>query len=83
MTERPRPEVRVRLRHVWVTFLRFPLTEEQAAQLATGDESDLRASNPLDISISPPVCERCETEFAHAAYSCPGEPAVSSAIAPK
>ncbi len=73
-----KPETRVRLRHNWVTFLTFPLSEEQAAILATGDERNIRASNPLDITISTPVCLRCEVEYADAAYSCPGDPAASA-----
>jgi hypothetical protein len=68
------PEIRVRLRHDWVTFLTFPLSEEQAVILATGDESSIRASSPLDITISTPVCLRCELEYREAAYSCRGAP---------
>jgi hypothetical protein len=67
-----KPIVRVRLRHSWVTFLRYPLTEEQAAQLAGGHKTPLR-TNPLRIQIGPPVCERCEQEYRGSAYSCPGE----------
>ncbi len=74
---RDKPEVRVRLRHNWVTFLTFPLSEEQAKILATGDESQIRASNPLDVTISKPVCLRCEVEYADAAYSCPGDPSAT------
>jgi hypothetical protein len=32
------PDMRVRLRHSWATFLRYPLTEEQAAKMASGDK---------------------------------------------
>lgn len=73
------PAIRVRLRHHWVTFLTFPLSEEQAAILATGNDSSIRASSPLDISISTPVCLRCELEYREAAYSCPGEPGPEAA----
>jgi hypothetical protein len=67
-------EIRVRLRHVWVTLLAFPLTEEQAVRLAGGDESDLHPGRPLDIVFTPPVCERCQLDFDGAPRSCPGAP---------
>jgi hypothetical protein len=66
------PSVRVRLRHSWVTFLRFPLTAEQAERLAGGNHSDLRAHNPLEITIGPPVCERCGEDYVTAPWSCSG-----------
>lgn len=31
-------EIRVRLRHEWVTLMAFPLTEDQASLLASGDK---------------------------------------------
>lgn len=66
------PRVQVRRRHAWITLLRFPLSEEQAAQLARGDESSIRASNPLEITMTGPVCEACEMEYATASHSCVG-----------
>ena len=72
MTEK---EIRVRLRHVWVTPMVFPLTEEQAALLAAGDRSDLTAAGPLDMEFTPPVCDRCRLDYVGAPYSCPGEAA--------
>lgn len=69
-----KPEVRVRRRHNWVTYLRFPLTDRQAQQLASGDEGMLRARSPLDVTILPPVCEVCETDWTTALASCPGDP---------
>lgn len=67
-------DIRVRLRHQWVTVMYFPLAEEQAAKLAAGDKSDFKAAGPLDMSFSPPICDRCQLEYADAPYSCPGEP---------
>jgi hypothetical protein len=67
-------EIRVRLRHVWVTLMAFPLSEEQAAHLAGGDRSEFSASGPLDMEFSPPLCHRCLLDYAEAPYSCPGEP---------
>jgi len=67
-------KVRVRRLHIWVTYLRFPLTDAQAQQLASGDEGVLRARSPLDVSILPPICEVCETEWLAAEESCPGDP---------
>lgn len=66
-------EIRVRLRHVWVTLMVFPLTEEQATRLAAGDRSDFKAAGPLDMEFTPPLCDRCRLDFADAPYSCPGE----------
>jgi hypothetical protein len=49
MQERNELNVRVRLRHSWVTFLRFPLTPEQAERLAAGNGwSEIQARNPLE-----------------------------------
>jgi hypothetical protein len=67
-------EIRVRLRHVWVTLMAFPLTEEQAARLAVGDKSDFTAAGPLDMEFTSPVCQRCQLNYGEAPYSCPGEP---------
>lgn len=67
------PDLRVRLRHSWATFLRYPLTEEQAAQMASGDKTPLR-TNPLHITMTGPVCQRCEQDYVGASYSCPGDP---------
>jgi hypothetical protein len=64
------PIVRVRLRHSWVSFLRFPLTPEQAERLANGEIGEVRAQNPLDITIGPPVCERCGADYPTAPWSC-------------
>jgi hypothetical protein len=69
-----RDDIRVRLRHVWVTVMYFPLTEEQAAKLAEGDDSNFKAAGPLDMSFSAPICDRCQLEYTVAPYSCPGEP---------
>jgi hypothetical protein len=69
-----RDDIRVRLRHVWVTVMYVPLTEEQAAKLAAGDSSEFTAAGTLDMSFSPPICDRCQLEYASAPYSCPGEP---------
>jgi hypothetical protein len=74
-----RDDIHVRLRHIWVTVIYFPLTEEQAAKLAAGDKSDFTATGPLDMSSSPPICDRCQLGYAGAPYSCPGEP---SSMAP-
>jgi hypothetical protein len=68
-----KPTVRVRLRHSWVSFLRFPLTAEQAERMAHGDRREIKAQNPLDIAIGPPVCERCGEDYLTAAWSCSGE----------
>lgn len=70
-----RDDIRVRLRHHWVTLMAFPLTEEQAAMLAAGDKSDLLAGSPLDMEFTSPVCERCQLDYGEAPHSCPGEPA--------
>jgi hypothetical protein len=67
-------QIRVRLRHVWVTLMAFPLTEEQSAKLAAGDRSDFRAAGPLDMEFTSPVCQRCQLDYTDAPYSCPGEP---------
>jgi hypothetical protein len=67
-------EIRVRLRHVWVTLMAFPLTEEQAALLAAGDKSDLTAQRPYEMEFTPPVCQRCQLNYDEAPYSCPEEP---------
>lgn len=69
-----RRDIRIRLRHVWVTMMAFPLTEEQAAHLAAGDRSDFQAKGPLDMVFTAPLCERCLLDFDVAPYSCPGEP---------
>lgn len=74
MTSLSEVEVRVRLRHSWITLVRFPLTEEQAESLDRGDETPIRAANPLQVTFGRPVCERCEMERSAAPYSCPGEP---------
>jgi hypothetical protein len=68
-----KPEARVRRRHVWITLLRFPLTDAQAERLAGGDESKLRAGSPLDVTISAPVCETCQLDWDAAPYSCSGK----------
>jgi hypothetical protein len=67
-------EIRVRLRHVWVTLMAFPLTDEQAALLASGDKSDLTAKRPYELEFTPPVCQRCQLNYDEAPHSCPGEP---------
>jgi hypothetical protein len=67
-------QIRVRLRHVWVTLMAFPLSEEQATKLAAGDKSDFTAVGPLDMEFTPPVCQRCQLNFNEAPDSCPGEP---------
>ncbi len=64
-----RNDIRVRLRHVWVTMMAFPLTEEQAARLAAGDRSDFSAGGPLEMTFRGPVCERCQLNFDEAPYS--------------
>jgi hypothetical protein len=66
-------QIRVRLRHAWVTLMAFPLTEEQAAALAAGDRSDL-SGGPLDMEFTPAVCQRCQLNYDEAPYTCPGEP---------
>jgi hypothetical protein len=68
-----KPMVRVRLRHSWVSFLRFPLTAEQAERMANGDRQEIKAQNPLNITIGPPVCERCGEDYLTAAWSCAGD----------
>jgi len=73
MEPNERPIVRVRLRHSRVSFLRFPLTADQAERMATGDRGEIRARNPLDITIGPPVCERCGCDYETAPWSCYGE----------
>jgi hypothetical protein len=70
MGPKEKPIVRVRLRHSWVSFLRFPLTAEQAERMANGNRQEIRAENPLDITIGPPVCERCGGDYLTAAWSC-------------
>jgi hypothetical protein len=52
----------------------LPLTEEQAALLASGDESDFSAPRPYDVVFTPPYCQRCYLHYEEAPYSCPGEP---------
>jgi hypothetical protein len=68
-------EIRVRLRHVWVTLISFPLSEEQAAALAQGDASPVNAQRAWELEFTPPVCERCQLNYEEAPRSCPGEPA--------
>jgi hypothetical protein len=70
----PDVQVRVSLRHSWIAILRFPLTEVQAEALDRGDEESIRAANPIQVSFSKPMCERCEFERRVAPDSCPGEP---------
>jgi hypothetical protein len=72
-------EIRVRLRHAWITLIALPLSEERAAELAAGAKLDLSAGGLLEMEFTNPVCQRCELNYDEAPYSCPGEP---SAYAP-
>ena len=53
-----------------VMFIRFPLTASQAERLSAGDETDIRARSPLEVTFLPPVCEVCEIDWGEAAVSC-------------
>jgi hypothetical protein len=58
----------------WVTFLRFPLTAEQAERLTAGDGwSEVQARNPLEVTIGPAVCERCGEDYDSAPWGCSGD----------
>jgi hypothetical protein len=73
MQERNELNVRVRPRHSWVSFLGFPLTAEQAERLSAGDGwSEIQTENPLEVTIGPPVCERCGEDYQTAPRSCAG-----------
>ena len=56
-------EIRVRRRHRWVSLLKFPLSEDQAALLATKGEASLDRSRGFDVTFSLPVCEVCEQSW--------------------
>ena len=66
-------EMKVRLRHRWVTIITMPLTEEQAATMAVGGWEALKPLGSRSVSYGDPICWRCEQDWKGHSYSCPGD----------
>jgi len=60
-------------------LVKHPLTEDQARQIAEGDLRSLPSGN---VEWLGPLCYSCETEWAEAPKSCPGEARAPAAAGP-